>query len=133
MLSADNLRIQNLRNAQAESAINECRIAAGLDIMGPDDDPLTSLRDLITWEISIALDPSVSDAPGQSRLMSFLESWVNIAIGFGVSVAANILVLPLFGFEPSTSDALGIGLIFTAISFARSYLVRRLFNRIQRR
>lgn len=52
----------------------------------------------------------------------------NVVIGFGVNWLANLLVLPLFGFNVSPADAFGIGLIFTAISIARSYVLRRLFN-----
>ena len=65
---------------------------------------------------------------GQTRRCSLLEAVVNVAIGFGVSVAANLLVLPLFGFVVTLSDSLGIGLLFTMLSIARSYCVRRLFN-----
>jgi hypothetical protein len=64
----------------------------------------------------------------QSRTHSFIESIANVAIGFGINVIANILVLPLFGYDVSVSDAAGIGLIFTFISIARSYLLRRMFN-----
>lgn len=64
----------------------------------------------------------------QSRLESFIEAWVNVAIGFGINLVANILVLPWFGFHVTVSQAFGIGLIFTIISVARSYAVRRFFN-----
>lgn len=67
----------------------------------------------------------------QTRLGSFVESLANIAIGFGINFAANLLVLPMFGFAVTPTDAFGIGLAFTAISLARSYVVRRLFNRIR--
>ena len=64
----------------------------------------------------------------QSRLGSFVEAWANIAIGFGINFVANLAVLPLFGFNVTPTDAFGIGLIFTAISLARSYVIRRWFN-----
>jgi hypothetical protein len=67
----------------------------------------------------------------QSQLGSFVEAWSNIAIGFGINFAANLAVLPLFGFNVTPTDAYGIGLIFTAISLARSFILRRLFNRIR--
>jgi hypothetical protein len=60
--------------------------------------------------------------------MSFVESCTNIAIGYTVSVTANAIILPLFGFYPTISDNLLIGACFTAISLARSYIVRRWFN-----
>jgi len=66
----------------------------------------------------------------QSRLMSFIEAWANVFVGYWVSVAANYVVLPWFGFQVSASQAIGIGVIFTAISLVRSYLLRRWFNRM---
>ena len=64
----------------------------------------------------------------QSRAMSALESVANVAIGYGVAVASQIAILPLFGVRLALSDNLLIGAYFTAISLARSYLVRRAFN-----
>ena len=64
----------------------------------------------------------------QSRLMSFVESAVNIAVGFGVSLLAQWLFLPMLGVSISFSQNLFFALIMTAISIARSYLLRRLFE-----
>lgn len=64
----------------------------------------------------------------QTKLGSFVEAWANIAVGFGINWCANMLVLPMFGFSVTASDAFGIGVIFTAISLARSYILRRWFN-----
>ena len=64
----------------------------------------------------------------QSRLMSALEAFCNILVGYLVAVAANLVVLPLFGYAVSLLDGFAIGLIFTLISLMRSYLLRRLFN-----
>lgn len=64
----------------------------------------------------------------QTRFGSFVEAAANTAVGFGVSYAANLTVLPLFGFNVTAGSAFWIGLIFTAISIARSYIVRRWFN-----
>ena len=69
----------------------------------------------------------------QSRLMSFIEAWANVFVGYWVSVAANYVVLPWFGFHVSAGQAIGIGVIFTAISLVRSYLLRRCFNRMVNR
>jgi di/tricarboxylate transporter len=69
----------------------------------------------------------------QSRLMSAVEAVANVAIGYVVSVTANIIVLPLFGLPVSLSQAASIGLVFTGIALVRSYLVRRLFNRLSPR
>ena len=64
----------------------------------------------------------------QTKLGSFIESWANIAVGFGINFAANLVILPHFGFAVTVSDAFGIGVIFTVISLVRSYVLRRWFN-----
>jgi hypothetical protein len=69
----------------------------------------------------------------QSRLMSGVESVTNVAVGYGVAVGTQIVVFPWFGLEPSLSDTLVIGAIFTVVSIARSYALRRLFNGWTRR
>jgi len=69
----------------------------------------------------------------QPKLHSFVEAWVDVLIGFGVSFAANMLILPRFGYNVSVNHALGIGLLFTVVSVVRGYAVRRLFNRMYRR
>ncbi len=68
----------------------------------------------------------------QTRLQSLLESWVNIAVGLGVSACANWLVFPLFGWHLTGRQNVTLSLIYTAISLVRSYLLRRLFNRWHR-
>lgn len=68
----------------------------------------------------------------QTRLGSWLEAWANIAIGFAINWLANMAILPLFGFRVTGAQAFHIGLIFTAISLVRSYVLRRAFNRIHR-
>ena len=63
----------------------------------------------------------------QSRRMSAVEAIASTAIGYIVAVATNALVLPAFGFPVSIGESLAIGAIFTAVSLARGYAVRRLF------
>ena len=65
----------------------------------------------------------------QTPTQSAVESVANVSIGYFVSLAANATILPLFGIAISLSDNLAIGAIYTAISIARSYCVRRAFNR----
>lgn len=67
----------------------------------------------------------------QSRKGSLLEAGANIAIGYLVSVAANIAILPIFGYHVTAAHAFGIGLAFTVVSLIRSYVLRRLFNRLE--
>lgn len=63
----------------------------------------------------------------QRHRVSFLETCLSTAIGYGVALATNMVVLPLFGFPVSFPAANGIAVIFTAISILRGFLVRRLF------
>ncbi len=51
----------------------------------------------------------------QTRLGSFVEAWANIAIGFAINWLANMLVLPRFGFDVTSGQAFGIGVVFTVI------------------
>ena len=67
----------------------------------------------------------------QSRLMSLVESIANVAVGYGVAVVTQILIFPVFGLHTTLAQNLKIGLIFTAISIARSYVLRRLFEGIR--
>jgi hypothetical protein len=67
----------------------------------------------------------------QTKLGSWLEAWANIAVGFAINWVANMLVLPVFGFNVTARTAFNIGLVFTAISLVRSYVLRRVFNRIR--
>ena len=66
---------------------------------------------------------------GQPRWQSAVEAVANVVIGFGFAVAAQVVIFPWFGFHPPLADNLLIGAAFTVVSLARSYLVRRLFNR----
>ena len=67
----------------------------------------------------------------QSRWMSALEAVTNVLVGYGVAVATQWLVFPLFGFEASLQANLAIGLVFTAVSLIRSYLLRRVFEALR--
>ena len=67
----------------------------------------------------------------QSRLMSLVESLANVLVGYGVAVATQMVVFPLFGLAVTVSDNLLIGLIFTAVSILRSYALRRGFEALR--
>ena len=67
----------------------------------------------------------------QSRRMSLVEALANVAVGYGVAVATQIAVFPMFGLQTSLSENLAIGAIFTGASIARSYVLRRTFEVIR--
>ncbi|MBC7619109.1 MAG: hypothetical protein H7293_09000 [Candidatus Saccharibacteria bacterium] len=64
----------------------------------------------------------------QTRLGSLIEACINVAIGFAINFVANIVILPLIGFHITVGQNLFIGVLYTVISVARSYVVRRWFN-----
>jgi hypothetical protein len=69
----------------------------------------------------------------QSRLMSLVEAIANVVVGYGIAVLTQLVVFPWFGLPARVGDALAIGGIFTAMSIARSFLLRRLFETIRDR
>ncbi len=69
----------------------------------------------------------------QTKRHSAFEAVANVAIGYGVAVASQVAIFPLFGIHIPLADNLLIGLWFTAISIVRSYALRRLFNRLTHR
>ena len=65
--------------------------------------------------------------------MSLVEAITNVAVGFGLAIATQMLVFPLFGLQASFADNLALGSVFTFASIARSYALRRLFEAIRMR
>jgi hypothetical protein len=64
----------------------------------------------------------------QSKTGSFIEACINVLIGFWINFCANLVILPLIGFHITVGQNLYIGLLYTMISVARSYVIRRWFN-----
>jgi len=64
----------------------------------------------------------------QSRRMSLVEAAANVVIGYGVAVATQVVVFPVFGIRITLADDLRIGLVFAVVSILRSYALRRLFE-----
>ncbi len=70
------------------------------------------------------------EVKGQTKLGSVAEAWINVFVGFGISFAANMIIFPWFGFHVHAGQAMVIGMIYTVISLVRSYVLRRIFNRL---
>jgi hypothetical protein len=64
----------------------------------------------------------------QSRAMSGVEAVANVLVGFVLAVVVQIVAFPVLGVQARLRQNLGLGTIFTGVSLARSYLLRRLFN-----
>lgn len=67
----------------------------------------------------------------QTRTMSLVESLANVAVGYGVAVITQIVVFPLFGLTTTLAENMAMGAIFTIVSIARSFMLRRLFEAVR--
>lgn len=63
----------------------------------------------------------------QSRLTSLIESATGIVVGFGLAIAAQILIFPVYGLHLPMRDNVRIALLFTTMSLLRGYVLRRAF------
>ena len=69
----------------------------------------------------------------QSRLMSLVEAVANVMVGYGVAVVTQVLIFPIFGLHTTLAQNLKLGAIFTVVSIARSFALRRVFEAIRMR
>lgn len=69
----------------------------------------------------------------QTRLMSLVESVANVIVGYGVAVVTQILIFPIFRLHTTLAQNLKMGAIFTVVSIARSFALRRVFEAIRMR
>lgn len=65
---------------------------------------------------------------GQSRKLSLVEQVCRCICGLFLGFAANFLLLPLWGFQPTVEDSIGMAATFFIISIINGYVWRRLFN-----
>jgi len=68
---------------------------------------------------------------GQTKFQSVIESLTNILIGFIISFISQVVIFNQFGVEISLGKNLEMTVYFTIISFIRSYILRRIFNRMK--
>jgi hypothetical protein len=68
----------------------------------------------------------------QTKKQSIIEVIANTVVGFIISVGVSVLLFPLMGIPVTFGENLGITLIFTVISLVRSFLMRRIFNKIHK-
>ena len=67
----------------------------------------------------------------QSRTMSLVEAVANVVVGYGFAVITQILIFPIVGLHTTRAQNLKMGAVFTVVSIARSYVLRRLFERFR--
>jgi len=63
--------------------------------------------------------------------MSLVEVIANVVVGYGVAVVTQMLVFPLFGLQMTLVQNLKLGLVFTVVSLARSFTLRRIFEALR--
>ena len=62
--------------------------------------------------------------------MSLVEAVANVVIGYAIAIATQVVVFPIFGIHITLADDLAIGLVFLLVSLIRSYMLRRVFERL---
>ena len=67
----------------------------------------------------------------QTRSMSMVEAAANVVIGYGIAVATQVVVFPIFGIHITLADDLRIGLVFAVVSLARGFILRRVFEQLR--
>lgn len=68
---------------------------------------------------------------GQKKRWSAIETLTSTAVGFVLSMVANAYVIPwMFAVTVPFTQNIELTLIYTVLSLARGYFVRRAFNRI---
>ena len=66
----------------------------------------------------------------QRKRWSAIEAFANVFVGYWIAVAAQAVILPMFGFHATGSEHMQIAGLFTIVSLVRSYALRRAFNGI---
>lgn len=67
----------------------------------------------------------------QSKKLSALESITNVIAGFLVALLTQLAIFPAMNIPVSLQENLTISLVFTVVSVIRSYVIRRIFNKIR--
>jgi hypothetical protein len=68
----------------------------------------------------------------QTKTQSFIEAVVNTAVGFLISLLTGQILYSYYSIPVSTELNFWFTIIFTVISIARSYVLRRIFNGMPR-
>ncbi len=66
----------------------------------------------------------------QSKIQSAIEAVLNVGSGFIIAMLLwQFVAAPLWGYEVTLLDNLGLTALFTGVSVVRSYIWRRFFER----
>lgn len=69
----------------------------------------------------------------QSRRASVIEAATSTIVGCIVGMVTNYIVMPYYGVHMGLADNVSLTGIFTAVSFLKSYGIRRLFANLRRK
>ena len=64
----------------------------------------------------------------QSKRHSALESITNVVVGLLISIIAQMIIYPILNISVTFNQNLIITFVFFILSFARGYIIRRIFN-----
>ena len=67
----------------------------------------------------------------QTKKQSLIESLINVAIGFLITIISLSVIFPMLGFENHSGKNVILTTYLTILSVLRNYLLRRYFNRKQ--
>ncbi len=65
----------------------------------------------------------------QTKKQSFIESLLNVTVGFLITIISLHLIFPLLGMENHSGKNILITLYLTVLSILRNYILRRYFNK----
>lgn len=63
----------------------------------------------------------------QSRSGSAIEAATNVILGWMLALVTQALIFPALGLQVMLWQNLALSAVFTAVSFLRSYILRRFF------
>jgi hypothetical protein len=73
---------------------------------------------------------AVQTRAAQTRSASLLKATANVGVGYLLALVTQRVAYPLFGIDTPLATDGAIAALFTLVSLARSYLLRRLFERL---
>jgi len=68
----------------------------------------------------------------QSKRMSAIEAITNVVVGLLVSFGIQLVIYPILDIPVTIGENIIITSVFFVASFLRSYILRRIFNRIKK-
>ena len=86
----------------------------------------------MSWTMSLSRTSATPIVLAQSRAMSFAEAVTNVVAGYGVALLTQLLLFPTFGLYLAMTENVLIAGVFTIVSLVRSFVLRRLFERVRR-